>query len=300
MAPLNLDMDILRTLVAAKQLGAFNRAARQVGRSQSAISQQIHKFEERIGQALFEKQGRGLALTDAGEVILAYAQRILDLNDEAVAAVHGLSLDGAVRFGLPGDFAETWLPAVLGRFRRAHPTVRIEAMVDRSISLLERMEKGELDLCLTLGLDVRANSEVLATLPMTWIGGKEPIWRRGEPVPLALFEQPCIFRSAAVSALDAVGLPWRVTFTSPSLSGLWAAVDAGLGITLRTAASGPEHLTVYNERSGLPALPSVHLCLQDGGRRLSPAAARLQDIILETLPANIAAFNEPARRVPAA
>jgi DNA-binding transcriptional LysR family regulator len=125
MARINLDMDVLRTLVAAYQLGSFNRAAERVGRSQSAISQQIHKLEERVGQPLFRKQGRGLALTEAGEVVLAYAHRILDLNDEAVTAVTGVAIDGAVRFGMLGDFAETWLPAALGRSKRAHPTVRI-------------------------------------------------------------------------------------------------------------------------------------------------------------------------------
>jgi DNA-binding transcriptional LysR family regulator len=60
MTSVNLDMEVLRTLVVSQQLGAFNRAAEQVGRSQSAISQQIHKLEERIGQPLFRKQGRGL------------------------------------------------------------------------------------------------------------------------------------------------------------------------------------------------------------------------------------------------
>ena len=80
----NLDMDVLRTLVAAKELGGLNRAAGQIGRSQSAVSQQIRKLEEQVGQPLFRKEGRGVALTEAGESVLAYARRILDLNDEAV------------------------------------------------------------------------------------------------------------------------------------------------------------------------------------------------------------------------
>jgi DNA-binding transcriptional LysR family regulator len=107
MSPINLDMDVLRTLVTAQQLGGFNRAARRVGRSQSAVSQQIRKLEEQFGAPLFRKRGRSLALTVAGEIVLGYARRILELNDEAVAAVRGAALDGSVRFGLPGDFAET-------------------------------------------------------------------------------------------------------------------------------------------------------------------------------------------------
>jgi DNA-binding transcriptional LysR family regulator len=291
MPRINLDIDVLRTVVTASQLGSFNRAAEQVGRSQSAISQQIHKLEERVGQPLFRKQGRGLALTEAGEIILAYARRILDLNDEAVTAVTGVAIDGTVRFGMPGDFAETWLPAALGRFKRAHPTVRIEATVDRNTSLVERLNKGQIDLALILGPlpgpQTGARGEALAKFPMAWIGGNETTLNGNEPVPLAVFEQPCFFRAAAIAALDAAGIAWRIEFTSPSLAGLWAAVDAGLGITVRTSISPPPHLANVGNRLRLPKLPAVELCLDSGGRTLTPASARLRDILYETLPNEI-------------
>jgi DNA-binding transcriptional LysR family regulator len=287
MASLNLDIDVLRTLVAAQQLGGFNRAAHHVGRSQSAISQQIRKLEERVGQPLFRKQGRGLALTEAGEIVLAYARRILDLNDEAVAALRGVAINGVVRFGLPGDFAETWLPEALGLFKRAHPTVRVEATVDRNTSLADRLEKGQFDLAVLMSAEPRADSEVLATLPMVWIGSPRSAEQDTEPVPLAVFEPPCLFRAAAIGALDKAGTPWRIAFTSPSLSGLWAAIDAGLGLTVRTAAGVPQKLVALDDRASLPSLPSAHLCLSSAGRKLSLAAARLREILLETLPMNV-------------
>jgi DNA-binding transcriptional LysR family regulator len=287
MAHLNLDMDVLRTLVVASDLGGLNRAAEQVGRSQSAISQQIRKLEEQVGQALFRKQGRGLVLTEAGDVVLSYARRILELNDEAVSAVHGSAVEGAVRFGLPSDFAESWLPAVLGRFKRAHAAVRVEVSVDRNATLLDRLDKGQLDLALIFGQGARSDAEAKVKLPMAWIGASSSDWRRGEPVPLVAFEPPCAFRQAGIDALDAAGLPWRVTFTSPSLAGLWAAVDAGLGITLRTAASKPSHLKLLGAKQGLPPLPVTELSLHTAGRALSPATRRLKDILRETLSANL-------------
>ena len=298
MARMNLDIDVLRTLAAAYQLGSFNRAAEQVGRSQSAISQQIHKLEERVGQPLFRKQGRGLALTEAGEALLTYARRILDLNDEAVNAVTGLAIDGAVRFGMPGDFAETWLPAALGRFKRAHPTARVEATVDRNTSLIERLNKGKIDLALILGLEADTGGEVLANFPMAWIGSNHSALNSGEPVPLAVFEKPCFFRSASLAALDAAGIPWRIEFTSPSLAGLWAAVDAGLGIAVRTSISAPPHLANVGNRLRLPKLPSVELRLHSAGRTLTPASARLREILLETLPDEIASRRRSAQAKP--
>jgi DNA-binding transcriptional LysR family regulator len=285
---MNLDMDVLRTLVAAYRLGGFNRAAKHVGRSQSAVSQQIHKLEERIGRPLFIKRGRGLALTEAGEIVLAYARRILDLNDEAITALSGSMIDETLRFGLPNDFAETWLPAALGRFRRACPTARIDVTVERNSVLIERLNKQNIDLALVLGLNRLEGSESLATLPMAWIGSGSTVFdtNQGDPLPLAVLEAPCFFRTAAVAALDAAGIPWRVAFTSPSLAGLWAAVDAGLGITVRTAANKPANLVNVSTRLALPNLPSVELSLR--GAANSPALLRLRDILHETMPTALA------------
>jgi DNA-binding transcriptional LysR family regulator len=285
----NLDTDILRTLVTARQLGGFNRAAQQVGRSQSAVSQQIRRLEEQLGQPLFRKEGRNLAPTEAGDVVFSYARRILDLNDEAVAAVRGIAIDGTVRFGLPTDFAEGWLPTALGRFKRAHPGVRVEVNTDRRAILIDRLDKGQLDLALLFGGSRRSDALRLTKLPMAWIGSSQerPKWRPGQPLPLALFNPPCFFRETAIAALDRAGIPWHIAFTSLSLHGIWAAVDAGLGITLRTVTGLPNHLIVLDKKSGLPPLPMIDLSLHDGGRELTPAATRFKEILFETLAMNL-------------
>jgi len=285
----NLDTDVLRTLVTAQQLGGFNRAAQQVGRSQSAVSQQIRKLEEQLGQPLFRKEGRRLALTEAGDVVLSYARRILDLNDEAVAAVQGIGLGGTIRFGLPTDFAESWLPMTLGRFKRAYPGVRVEANTDRRAVLIDRLDRGQLDLALLFGGSLRSDALRLTRLPMAWIGSRKekPDWQNGRPLPLAVFNPPCFFRETAIAALDRTGIPWHIAFTSLSLHGIWAAVDAGLGITLRTGTSLPNQLIVLDKRSGLPSLPMIDLSLHDGGRALTPAATRFKEVLLETLAANL-------------
>src|SRR6185437_6004188 len=166
----NLDMDALRSLEAILRLGGLARAAERISRSPSAISQQMRKLELQLGEPLFRKQGRRVVLTEAGDRVHAYARRILELNDEAVHAVRGAAIDGAVRFGLPGDFAESWLPAALGKFRKAYPAVRVDVLVERNALLLERLDRGELDLVLAMNQSKRADAELLATLPMAWIG----------------------------------------------------------------------------------------------------------------------------------
>jgi len=283
--PVNLDTDVLRTLVAICDSGGVNRAAGLVGRSQSAVSLQIRKLEQQVGAAVFQKKGRGLALTGAGDVLLNYARRILALNDDAVSAVKGLAIEGSVRFGMPSDFAETWMPAVLGRFKRSHPDVHIEAKMDRNAALLEALDTGKLDLALVFGGAQRPDAQILATLPMVWIGpqGEQPRRLERDPIPLVLFEPPCLFREAGLEALNRARIPWRISFTTHSLAGAWAAVEAGLGLTPRFALGRPSNLAVL-DGAGLPEMPPVSLSLHCGGRPLSPAAQRFRESLLETLP----------------
>ena len=147
----NLDMDVLRSFVTGTELGSFAKAADRLGRSQSAISLQLKKLEEQVGEVLLRKDGRGLALTASGEIMLSYARRLLELNDEALAATRGVAVEGWVRLGLVQDFAESWLPLLLGRFARAHPQIRVDVQVDRGVNLAMAVEKGELDLALCWG-----------------------------------------------------------------------------------------------------------------------------------------------------
>jgi DNA-binding transcriptional LysR family regulator len=284
----NLDMDVLRTFVTGFELGSFARAAERLGRSQSAISTQLRKLEDQIGQPLVKKAGRGLALTTAGEGLLSYAKRLLELNDEAVETIRGSDVEGWARLGLPQDFAESWLPPVLNRFSRTHPRVRVEVQVDRSAPLIEKTLRGDLDIALAWSDGSKApHVERVADLPIQWIG--RPGWPGvgslgGEPVPFVAFVPPCPFRSAAIDAMDAARLPWRLVFTSPSLSGLCAAAAGGLGITVRTTVNLPKTLAVLDpETTGLPRLPTLPLTLHRAEAEPASAIGRLTDILLATV-----------------
>ena len=300
----NLDLDGLRSFVAGVELGNFSQGAARVGRSPSAVSARLRKLEAQVGQPLLRKVGRGLMLTEAGEAFFGYARRLLELNDEAVFAVRGVEIAGEVRLGLPQDFAERWLPEVLGRFARRHPYVRVEVRADRSSDLLRRVEADKLDVAVVWGEPEGPHAERLTELAVEWIGPAhgEPAWRTGEPLPLVAFEPPCGFRASGLAALDQAGVPWRLAFSSPSLAGVWAAVAAGLGVSMRTSAGLPDGVRVL-ERSelGLPALPRIGLSLTASQAEPTPAVALLTSIVRETLTAGASLYGAeragPARRV---
>ncbi|HWK46540.1 MAG TPA: LysR substrate-binding domain-containing protein [Stellaceae bacterium] len=296
MRRLTFDLDVLRSFVAGIELGSFAKAADRLGRSTSAVSAQLKKLEQQAGTPIFRKAGRGLALTEAGETMLAYARRLIDLNDEAATAIGGVDLEGWVRLGVQEDFGEAVLPQVLGRFARAHPKVKIEGRVARNADLLERVTSGRLDLALAWddgGGTFRG--EPLAALQMRWIGptaregkdreaGPPEGWSAsaGEPLPLVLFEAPCLFRTAAAAALDRADIPWRVAFTSASLGGLWAATAAGLGLTVRTRLGLPPGVAALED--GLPdPLPSLPLVLHQAEADPGPATSRLAEIVRDAV-----------------
>ncbi len=283
----NLDMDVLRTFAAGIELGSFTKAAERLGRSQSAISTQLNKLEEQVGQPLLQKQGRGLVLTNAGENLLSYAKRILQLNDEAVSALQGAHMDEEVCLGLPQDFAEIWLPSVLGIFTRSHPKVRLDVRVERNATLVEGIIKGKFDLALIWGSsDQHPQARHIADVPIVWLAGanSSPDLEASDPLPFVAFEAPCVFRSAAVTALDNAERSWRLTFTSPSLTGLWAATEAGLGIMARSPIGIPQDLRILNPKAAkLPVLPPISLSSLVGNRGLSPATERLKEIIETTV-----------------
>lgn len=289
MRRITFDLDVLRTLVTGVELGSFAKAADRLGRSTSAVSAQLKKLEDQAGSPVLRKMGRRMVLTPTGEILLSYAQRLLQLNDEAASAVRGADLQGQVRLGVPEEFGESLLPAVLGSFARAHPKVVIQARLARNAELVDQVERGRLDLALAweLGTKTPAPARRIAKLPMQWIGrqGASSGQDHDEPVPLALLEAPCLMRSTAIAALDKAVRPWRIAFTSPSLAGIWAAVDAGLGITVRTSAGRPERLGLLD---GLPRLPSVGLGLLRSDKTPSPPVQRLEQLLQAHLKTSLA------------
>jgi DNA-binding transcriptional LysR family regulator len=285
MSRLTLDLDALRSFVTGVDLQGYAKAADVLGRSTSAVSAHLKKLEEQTGAPLFRKSGRQLALTESGQTLLGYARRLLDLNDEAFAAVRAPQLEGRVRFGLQEDFGESLLPHVLGQFSRVHRKVLIEARIARNAELLERVKSSRLDLALVWG-DTEGASivERVGELQTCWIGNDDMADylknRPDEPLPLVLFDDPCPFQSMAVAALQRAGIQWRISYTSPSLAGLWAGTQAGLGLTVRTRVGLPSGLRVLEGDShGLPPLPRLSLSLHRGDANSEPVHALAETVL---------------------
>src|SRR5215468_4978097 len=291
-----LDLELLRTLSLVQETGTLARASRRVGRTLSAVSLQLKRLEAQCGRPLFRKTGRRLELNADGERVLAAGRRMLALNDQLLESLRTEEARTPLRLGVPQDIAERWLPEALARFSRAHPHVQLEVRVENNLLLRQLLADGGLDLAVTFDRDGGPlPSEV--QLPVRWLAHPEFQWDPATPLPLVLFEPPCTFRRMALEALDRAGLPWRVSFSSPSLSGLWAAVSAGLGVTVRTELATPSRVVPLRS-ARLPVLPPLAFGVELAGEPPSRTVDELRSLLVELLQraAAGAARVSPARR----
>jgi len=279
--PPGLDPDLLRSFVLIAEGASVTRAAQRVGRTQSAVSMQMRRLEEILGRPLLVRGPRGFALTPHGTWLLERARPWLSMHDEILASFRSPEVAGPVRLGTPDDYVMTWLPEILARFAESHPAVEVEVVCAPSTELLMRLEREELDLTLYSAGNERGQAGLpLWRGPLHWVGPVAHAVHRQMPLRLSVAQPDCIWRRAATAALDAAGLPWRVTYTSSSQMGTHAVVLAGLAITVGLAGPLPPGLRVLDASDGLPPLPEFEIALAQGSD--SRAARALERHIIES------------------
>lgn len=278
----NFDLDLLRSFVAVAELGSISAAARRVGRSQSAVSLQMDRLADALGFAVLERKGRGVLPTPRGAAFLDDARRLLDLNDQVLTQhVHG-SFAQPLRLGFVQDVGEGVMQRILSRIACFFPQAPITVRVCSTLAMLEKVMVDELDLAVGFRHQSELPATVLLREPMVWIASRNLRLDREAPVPLVLFENPCICRNAAIAALTAAGRAFRIAFTSPSLPGLMAAVGAGLGVTVRSPRSLRHDLAVVNDL-GTARLSDMEFVLYSRPAGRTAALAKVEEILSEEI-----------------
>ena len=278
---MNIDTITIQSFIAVVETGSLTKAAERVGRTQSAISQQMSKLEQMLGASLFVR-GKSFTLTQEGEIFLSYAKQIFALHREALDRFKEPELEGEVRFGLPEDFASVFLSDVLADFARIHPRISLNIECDLTLNLFARFKKKEFDLVLvkmTRPEDFPNGQEVW-TEPLEWIGDGALI-QTGKPVPLVLSPKPCVYRTAALQVLEKAGHNWHLVFSSSSYAGKAAAVKAGMGITVLPRIMA--HKDMSPVISGhLPKLDDIHVSLLKHEKN-NPVVNSLEEFVLKQL-----------------
>jgi DNA-binding transcriptional LysR family regulator len=257
---MDLDTLSLKSFVAVAETGSVTRAAEQIGRTQSAVSQQIKKIEQLFNKSFFIR-GKKCKLTKDGQLLLNNAKKILDIHCEIIDGFKNPDLKGEVSFGLPEDFAHLYLSKLTSDFIDKHPRILFNIKTDLTLNLFESFRKKELDLVLVKmnQPDDFPNGQEIWTESLEWVGDVN-IVQANKPIPLVLSHDPCIYRSCAINVLDKSKLSWRVAVASSSYVVSLAAIKARMGISVLPRNMIPKELQIIKSNM-LPKLNDIHVSL---------------------------------------
>jgi DNA-binding transcriptional LysR family regulator len=257
-----MDTILLKSFLVLAKTRNFTRAAHQLHRSQSAISLQIARLEELLGKFLFVRDKRNVHLTLEGEQFLGYAEKMLQMEEDMLSHFQKPSIQGEVTFGTPEDLATAYLPNILANFVESYPGVLLNVHCEFTMDLLKGFDSKRYDLVLIKQdpQNPHPKSEEVWKESLVWVSAKEAphLHARQEPLPLVLAPAPCVYRQRAIDALNKAGIRWSIVYTSPSLTGTFAAVKAGLGISVLPLNMIPKELHIVR---GLPELQDAQIAL---------------------------------------
>ncbi|WP_113888937.1 LysR family transcriptional regulator [Roseiarcus fermentans] len=271
----NLDTALIRSFVTVAETSSMTAAANALHLTQGAVSQQIKRLEDAFACPLFERDRRGLALTNAGERLLGKARRLLALNDEIWAEITTPAFTGEVRLGMPCDLLTTYLPPILKTYAQEYPQVDVALVCLTSPLLAQALAAGEIDLAIIEEPAGPSEGECLAIERLVWVGGKGGEAYLKRPLPLSIVSDTCAFRPVVFDAMRRAGLAWRLVFGTGSSEAITATVLTDLAVTASLAATVPPGLDILTTESGLPDLSTFAINLHLPHAQMSPIAQGL-------------------------
>ncbi|WP_454693876.1 LysR family transcriptional regulator [Achromobacter aegrifaciens] len=271
------DLDQLRTLVAVLDAGSLTAAAPKVFLSQSSVSEQMRKLEERAGQPLLVRGKAGVVATAAGERLLTHARAILALSDEAYRDLRGVALRGQLRLCITDYFRPGDVARMLRRLNEQYPHVRLHVTIMKSGAIEDAYERGEIDVGISMRIlergaaRGRAQGALLRREQLMWMAADGTAAPAQDALPLLALPETCALRQYVERLLSRRDVPYSVAHIASGVAGLQLAVAAGLGVAcLNESALGAGMARLH--APGLPALPMAEF-------RLLPARAGESEFI---------------------
>jgi DNA-binding transcriptional LysR family regulator len=282
------DLDQLRTFVTVADTGSLSAAAPRLYLSQSSVSEQLRKLEERAGVPLLTRGKKGAAPTPAGLRLLEYARRILDLSAVALQDLHGHSLDGELRLAITDYYRPGEIAGMLRRLREHYPYLRLHVTVMKSAAIEAAGAMDAFDIGLTMrivgkrgGTPVRGIA--LRREALAWVAAQGEAPAMSSPLPMVLLPDTCSLHQYVVQALTRARVPHVMAHSASGVAGLQLALAAGLGLScLNESAIGPgiarlDARTIAARR--LPALPQVEFCLLPARRGEAPFIGQAREAL---------------------
>lgn len=257
----SFDIEQLRTFVAVAEAGSLTAAAPRVFLSQSSVSEQVRKLEERAGRSLFTRSKAGVAVTEAGARLLGHARAILALSETAYREMRDELLQGELRLAVTDYFRPAEFAGLLARLGERYPQVRLHVSVMKSGDVEAAYARGKIDVGVAMriaqtGTGPVARGTVLRREALVWMGARGLSWQKGAPLRLLVLPDTCALHQFTVKLLRQRRVPYEVAHVASGVAGLQSALAAGLGVACLNESALCDGVMPLR-RAGLPALPRI-------------------------------------------
>lgn len=271
-----LDLNAVRTFVLVADELNFTAVAALRNTVQSAVSSQIRKLEEAAGKTLIARgRGQSMELTPEGRAFLVYARRLLSLSEEAVETVRAVQSRQIIRLGTTVSLALSVVSDAIAEFASRQPNAQLQILCDRSDTLLQRLDHGEIDVAFMMDQGRRAGRTFVHSQPLAWVCSERFVPAHDDALPLAFLADGRDLRHYALSALDDAGISGRVSHLSLHPIGVRAVVQSGLAVTVMPEVTIVPPLIKAPPALILPPLPSIAFA---AFAAKSPASAQIDDL----------------------
>ncbi len=273
-----LESDLIRSFLAVAEFGSETAAAEHVGRSQSAVSMQIHRLEASLGQPLFVRHARGMGLSLRGVQFLPYARRLTALLDEAALALREKPASRPLSFAIVSDYADAILPRILPVFAAHFP---MDDLVVRCIAAPPHTALAtatDFDLAITHGSANDTAHEVLCVDPIVWVTSARHAQHLQNPVPIGRYHSSDWCRDVVLPSLTLQGIEWREVFVCDTVSSMQMAVQAGLAVVPLARSTIPAGCHEVKDEDGFAMIERTRVILRRSPSGGSQAVDALADL----------------------
>lgn len=284
------DLYLLNTLVVVAETGSLSAAAPRLFRSQSALSEQVHKLEEMCGLTLLQRGKTGARLTPAGERLAGHAREMLAMSRAAFRDIKGVQLAGDLRLAVTDYFRPEALPGILRRVRDEFPRLRLDVSIRRSAAIEDEAQAGEFDIGLSMSVLDKTTTAAkgrqrtaLRREALVWVADASFVLPQDAPLPLVVLPDACSLRRLVTKTLDAYGIAYTIAHSASGVGGLHLALAAGLGVTCLNASAVPKSAVAFAGPPRLPPMPEVEFSLMPPRPGEAAIVAEVRNMLMEEL-----------------
>lgn len=243
-----LNLDYLHNFVVAAKTGKLTTTSEIVYLSHSAVSMQIKKLETRLGTTLFVRNKDSLNLTKDGQLLLNYANKMLELNNDAVSKMDSSNWAGKYVIGVPTDYSGILTKYLYPKLIEQLPNYNFTFVCSRSRELRKMIENGEVDFAMAAMEPQYGDDIELWSEPLSWVCSKDFVHDEQRPLPVAIFSDNCIVNDYSLYSLRRSNTDFSIVFTSKMMDNLVDAVKNKIAVSLLPQSSINDNCKVISDK----------------------------------------------------